>query len=69
MDVTTPIDDEVYGKSAASDPSAVKNGNPGRPQSDYEADDPMPQDDPSEFAENSGDVVAGSTAPTGENAS
>ena len=42
----------------------VRNGNPGRPQSEYEVDDPMPQDDPSEFAENSGDVVPGSAAPT-----
>jgi hypothetical protein len=55
------IDDETYGNARKHDADEVKNGNPGRPQSDYETPDPVVQDDPSEFADGSGDVVAGST--------
>lgn len=34
--MSIPIDDETYGDAdAPRDPAEVRNGNPGRPQSDY----------------------------------
>jgi hypothetical protein len=54
------VDDETYGDRLDHDPEEIKNGNPGKPQSDYEAPDPVVTDDPSEFGEKSGTVIPGS---------
>jgi hypothetical protein len=38
--MSNPIDEEVYGHKTTDNPASVRNGNPGRPQSDFvEADD------------------------------
>jgi len=48
--MTNPLDDEVYGDKRTSDPNATRNGNPGKPQSDYQQfDDAQPPIDPSDF--------------------
>jgi hypothetical protein len=45
--------------------AATINGNPGRPQSDFEFEDAEPAPDPSEFpASEDHEVVPGTTAPT-----
>jgi hypothetical protein len=36
---SVPIDDESYGGRRAHSEEAVRNGNPGRPQSDFERPD------------------------------
>jgi hypothetical protein len=33
--MSIPIDDEVYGDRTSAEPASVKQGNPGRPQSDF----------------------------------
>ena len=43
------VDEETYGEREEHDPDAVRNGNPGKPQSEYETADPVVTDDPSEF--------------------
>lgn len=62
--MSNPIDEETYGDRGSDNPQAVGNGNPGKPQSDYEFDEAEPDKDPSEFPEGSGEVVAGTVAPT-----
>jgi hypothetical protein len=32
--MSNPIDEEVYGEKTTNNPASVRNGNPGRPQSD-----------------------------------
>ena len=39
------VDDEVYDDDGPSSPDEVRNGNPGRPQSDYESPE-VDRDDP-----------------------
>jgi hypothetical protein len=46
------VDDETYGDRREHDPDEVRNGNPGKPQSEYEIDDPVVTDDPSEGSGN-----------------
>ncbi len=43
--MSTPIDDEVYGERSSQDPDEVRQGNPGRPQSDFEEPAPHNDDD------------------------
>ena len=63
--MSNPLDDEVYEGRASKDADAVRNGNPGRPQSDFAPDDTEPPLDPSDFGDDSGDVVPGTTRATG----
>jgi hypothetical protein len=37
--VTIPIDDEAYREHSEASPEEVEQGNPGRPQSDFDVDD------------------------------
>ena len=62
--MTNPLDDEVYGDKRTDDKDATRNGNPGRPQSDYQRhDDAQPPIDPSDFegTDTAGTVVPGTT--------
>ncbi len=61
--MTNPLDDEVYGDKRVDDENAVQNGNPGKPQSDYQFDDAEPDPDPSDFGDDPGQVVPGTVAP------
>ena len=45
--MSIPIDDETYGGHGSTDPDEVKQGNPGRPQSDFDPDAPSAAPDPS----------------------
>jgi hypothetical protein len=66
--MSNPIDEETYGDRTVRDPNAVKQGNPGKPQSEYqvydEPEDRQPQHEPSDFSGGAGEVVPGTTAPT-----
>jgi len=63
--MTNPLDDEVYGDKRVDEDNAVLNGNPGKPQSDYQFDDAEPAPDPSDFEGTSGagTVVPGTVVP------
>jgi hypothetical protein len=61
--MTNPLDDEVYGDKRVDDDNAALNGNPGKPQSEYQFDDAEPKIDPSDFEGTSQDVVAGTVRP------
>ena len=61
--MTNPLEDEVYGDRRVDDENAVENGNPGKPQSDYQFDDADPEPDPSDFEGATGTVVPGTVAP------
>jgi len=65
--MTNPLDDEVYGdKRVDDDNAALLNGNPGKPQSDYQQfDDVQPEVDPSDFegTDGTGTVVPGTVVP------
>ncbi len=37
--MTKSVDDETYGEKGTADPDEIRNGNPGRPQSDFESDE------------------------------
>jgi hypothetical protein len=61
---TNPLDDEVYGDKRVDDDNAALNGNPGKPQSDYQQfDDAQPAPDPSDFEGTDQDLVAGTVRP------
>jgi hypothetical protein len=64
--MTNPLDDEVYGDKRVDGDNAVLNGNPGKPQSDYQFDDAEPAIDPSDFegTDRTGTVVPGTVVPT-----
>ncbi|MDQ1739254.1 MAG: hypothetical protein QOE53_906 [Pseudonocardiales bacterium] len=64
--MTNPLDNEVYGDKRVEDDNAALNGNPGKPQSDYQLDDAEPDIDPSDFEGTSGTgtVVPGTVVPT-----
>jgi hypothetical protein len=63
--MTNPLDDEVYGDKRVDEDNAALNGNPGKPQSEYQQfDDAQPEIDPSDFEGTSQDVVAGTVRPT-----
>jgi hypothetical protein len=65
--MTNPLDDEVYGDKRVEGENATLNGNPGKPQSDYQQyDDAQPPIDPSDFegTDPSGTVVPGTVVPT-----
>jgi hypothetical protein len=63
MMTMTDHDDES-GERDSSRPAATANGNPGRPQSDFEFDDAEPAPDPSEFSTSEDhEVMPGPAAP------
>ena len=62
--MSNPIDEETYGRSASEAPDNVRNGNPGRPQSDFDLADREPVDEPSDFRDGSARLVPGTTAET-----
>lgn len=62
--MTNPLDDEVYGDKRVHDDNAALNGNPGKPQSDYQLDYAEPELDPSDFEGTDQQVVPGTVAPT-----
>lgn len=64
--MTNPLDDHVYGDPRVDDENAALNGNPGKPQSDYQFDDADPELDPSDFegTDTTGTVVPGTAVPT-----
>jgi len=47
--VSAPIDNETYGSKRTDVAEVVRNGNPGKPQSDYLSEDPVPQDRGGDF--------------------
>ena len=49
--MSIPIDDETYGVGRSRSQDEVKNGNPGRPQSDYENPPDGPSDEPPDGAD------------------
>ncbi|MEO6502234.1 MAG: hypothetical protein ABIQ09_10035 [Jatrophihabitantaceae bacterium] len=57
--MTNPLDNEVYGDKRVDDENAAANGNPGKPQSDYQFDDADPELDPSDFEATTGTVAPG----------
>ncbi len=63
--MTNPLEDEVYGDKRVDDDNAALNGNPGKPQSDYQFADAEPGTDPSAFegARGTGTVVPGTVVP------
>lgn len=61
--MTNPLEDQVYGDARIDNENATLNGNPGKPQSDYQFDDADPELDPSDFEGATGTVVAGTVAP------
>ncbi|HEX8079688.1 MAG TPA: hypothetical protein VF557_05725 [Jatrophihabitans sp.] len=63
--MTNPLDDHVYGDPRVDDENAALNGNPGKPQSDYQFDDADPELDPSDFegTNATGTVVPGTVVP------
>jgi hypothetical protein len=61
--MTNPLDNEVYGDKRVDDDNAALNGNPGKPQSDYQFSDAEPEVDPSDFEGTSQDVVPGTVRP------
>jgi len=63
--VTNPLDDEVYGDKQVDNENAVLNGNPGKPQSDYQQfDSDQPPVDPGDFEGTDQPVVPGTVVPT-----
>jgi hypothetical protein len=62
--MTNPLDNEVYGDKRVDNANAVANGNPGKPQSDYQFDDAEPELDPSDFEGADQQVVPGTVVPT-----
>jgi hypothetical protein len=62
--MTNPLEDQVYGDPRVDDENAAKNGNPGKPQSDYQFDDADPELDPSDFEGTSQEVVPGTVVPS-----
>lgn len=62
--MTNPLDDEVYGDKRVDDENAVTNGNPGKPQSDYDFPDAEPEVDPSDFEGDKQQVIPGTVVPT-----
>lgn len=63
--MTNPLDEEVYGDKRVDDENATLNGNPGKPQSDYQQyDDAQPPIDPSDFEGTDQEVVAGTVRAT-----
>jgi hypothetical protein len=62
--MTNPLDNEVYGDKRVDDDNAALNGNPGKPQSDYQFDDAEPEIDPSDFEGTSQQVVPGTAVST-----
>jgi hypothetical protein len=61
--MTNPLDNEVYGDKRVDDDNAALNGNPGKPQSDYQFDDAEPEIDPSDFEGAGQQVVPGTVVP------
>jgi hypothetical protein len=64
--MTNPLDNEVYGDKRVDDDNAALNGNPGKPQSDYQQfDNDQPAPDPSDFegTQATGTVVPGTVVP------
>jgi hypothetical protein len=63
--MTNPLDDEVYGDKRVDNDNAALNGNPGKPQSDYQFPDAEPEIDPSDFegTQGTGTVVPGTVVP------
>lgn len=53
--MSNPIDEEVYGHKTTDDPGSVRNGNPGRPQSDFA--------EPEEPADNGREATDGDDEP------
>ncbi|MDQ1742203.1 MAG: hypothetical protein QOE23_542 [Pseudonocardiales bacterium] len=63
--MTNPLDDEVYGDKRVDNENATGNGNPGKPQSDYQQfDDDQPAPDPGDFEGTDQPVVPGTVVPT-----
>jgi len=63
--MTNPLDDEVYGDKRVEDENATLNGNPGKPQSDYQQyDEDRPPVDPGDFEGTDQQVVPGTAVPT-----
>ncbi|HEY0169024.1 MAG TPA: hypothetical protein VGB75_18410 [Jatrophihabitans sp.] len=62
--MTNPLEDQVYGDPRVDDENAAKNGNPGKPQSDYQFDDAEPEIDPSDFEGSDQPVVPGTVVST-----
>jgi hypothetical protein len=51
--VTIPIDDETHPEESRRSPEEVEQGNPGKPQSDYEPQEPESLgDEPPDGADN-----------------
>ncbi|MEO7261522.1 MAG: hypothetical protein ABI047_09755 [Jatrophihabitantaceae bacterium] len=63
--MTNPLEDEVYGDKRVDNDNAAKNGNPGKPQSDYQFDDADLELDPSDFEGTDQQVVPGTVMATG----
>lgn len=61
--MTNPLEDHVYGDKRVDDENAALNGNPGKPQSDYQFDDADPELDPSDFEGTNQQVVPGTVVP------
>ncbi len=51
--MSTPIDDETYPDEHQRSVEDVKQGNPGKPQSDYENPPEGPSDEPADGADRS----------------
>lgn len=63
--MTNPLDDEVYGDKRVDDENATLNGNPGKPQSDYQQyDDDQPAPEQGDFKGTDQQVVPGTVVPT-----
>lgn len=63
--MTNPLDDEVYGDKQVENENAVLNGNPGKPQSDYQQfDDDQPAPEQGDFEGTDQQVVPGTVVGT-----
>jgi hypothetical protein len=63
--MTNPLDNEVYGDKRVDNDDATLNGNPGKPQSEYQQfDDVQPEIDPSDFEGTDQEVVPGTVVST-----
>jgi hypothetical protein len=62
--MTNPLDNEVYGDKRVDNENAALNGNPGKPQSEYQQfDHDQPKIDPSDFEGTDQKVVPGAAVP------
>jgi hypothetical protein len=51
--VSIPIDDETFPAEHQRTPDKIRQGNPGKPQSDYEDPPPGPSDEPRDGSDRS----------------